>query len=142
MAHRTKTTHPATPSLYVLVMARHEMAHSVSSVRSTVSVLVRSAAPPPVQGLIPEFKVGESIDSKIRGAPAVKGSFPGVLSQRLHARSSRLVKVLSQKSAVPYQSKAPPSEFKIYTSSASKNQGSPISLRPYLRSSTSIRVLI
>ena len=46
----------------------HEMAHSVSSVRSTVGVLIRSGAAP-VYGFIPEFKVCESFDLKINGAP-------------------------------------------------------------------------
>ena len=55
-----------------------ELAHSVSSIRSTVGVLTLSAPPPPVQGLIPEFRVCQSSDLKPSGAPAVKGSILGV----------------------------------------------------------------
>ena len=57
--------------------------------------LIRSAAPPPIQALIPEFKVCESSDLKLRGAPAVKAP-----SGELKITAAR-------------QCKAPPSAFKL-----------------------------
>ena len=83
-----------------------------------------------------QFKICKGSALKIRGDPSVQGPTRSSSSERIriinqgrsisprpYSQRSRSIRVLLVKSGVPHESKAPPSEFKIYKSSDLKIRG-------------------